>query len=191
MDGCKADFVGEILRFLERYHPEHSLQRDRLTHWDIFSFITDRVAKEEAIKHMQSRDFFYELEPIPAAIDAFNFLVAQGHDVRICTTPISREFPAARLHSMIAKRRWVKEHLSSYAEKKMIFADDKSVISADVIIDDNPFLTHNKSFVKISRWLIVDHPYNQNLPAQILLPSGRINNDWSNFYQLCEEYKLA
>jgi 5'-nucleotidase len=181
MDGCKVDFVGGILDFLKQCYPDIQLSREDLNHWDIFDFIHCEVARSSAIQYMQSPDFFLNLKPIPKAVEAFEALVALGHNVRVCTTPLPASWPVGRIHSIRAKSLWVRRVLGVKAAQNMIFAEDKTIHAADVIIDDKPTLTFGKTAIQFDHWLIVDHPYNRILPKASHLPCGRINNDWSNW----------
>lgn len=183
MDGCKSDLVGSILSFLSRSHPELKLTREDINNYNIFSVISCEIAREAALMHMQSPGFFLNLEPIPEALTAYQTLVELGHTVRICTTPLPREWPVARMHSKRDKKKWVRKHLGIHAERNMIFSDDKRNVYGDVIIDDKPTLTAGPGRVRFRHWLIVDHPYNQFIPESQLLPIGRIQNDWSNWQE--------
>lgn len=181
MDGCKVDFTGGILKFLLDHHPHATLQREDLHIWDFFSLIPCELARREAEEVMRSPGFFFNLEPIPEALTAYRALVESGHNVRICTTPVARDWPAARMRSMRDKTKWVEKYLGRQAAKKIIFSDDKTEVPADVIIDDKPHLTVGKTMIRFQHWVIVDHTYNRNLPDAHHLPISRINTDWSNW----------
>lgn len=183
MDGCKTDFTGAILSFLSRFHPELKITREDLDNYNVFSVISCEVAREAAQMHMRSPGFFLNLEPIPEAITAYQTLVALGHRVRICTAPLPREWPVARMYSKHDKKKWVRKYLGKQAERSIVFSDDKRNVYGDVIIDDKPTLTTGDGQIRFRNWLIVDHPYNQTIPESQLLPIGRINNDWSNWQE--------
>ncbi|HMQ01679.1 MAG TPA: hypothetical protein PKD79_01255 [Candidatus Doudnabacteria bacterium] len=127
MDGCKADFVGGIIRFLAASHPQVKLTREDLNHWDIFSLIPCEVARAAAVEYMQHPDFFFELDPVLEALVAYRRLVELGHNVRICTTPLPRQWPAGRMYSIRAKMLWVRKYLGRRAAANMIFTENKTV----------------------------------------------------------------
>ena len=183
MDNCPADFTGGIVRFVNQYHPHLDFSKEKLSDWDILELITCQIAKQETYLHMQAPGFFLNLDPIPEALTAYQTLVELGHRVRICTTPLPRSWPVARMHSKRDKKAWVRKYLGRRAEGNMIFSDDKREIYGDVIIDDKPTLTVGNTKTRFRNWLIVDNPYNQIIPESQLLPIGRINNDWSNWQE--------
>ncbi len=190
MDNCPVDFNGGIVRFVNQNHPHLEFSKENLHEWDVLELITCEIAKQETYLHMQAPGFFLNLEPVDEALVAYETLVGLGHTVRICTTPLPREWPVARMHSKRDKKKWVRKHLGLHAERNMIFSDDKRNVYGDVIIDDKPTLTAGAGKVRFRHWLIVDYLYNQTIPESQLLPIGRIHNDWSNWQEEFAKLKL-
>ena len=75
-------------------------------------------------------ELFYEAEPIPGAIEAFNKLV-KVFDVYLLTTA-----PWESLGSVKAKRLWVRKYLGKPAYKRIITSHHKNLMIGDYLIDD-------------------------------------------------------
>ena len=75
--------------------------------------------------------FYRDLEPMPGALDAFNWL-NEHFDVYICSSPSWRN-PS----SWIDKRLWVDNVLGEKARKKLILTHNKGLVRGDYLIDDN------------------------------------------------------
>ena len=101
-----------------------------------------------------------------------------GHEIIICTTPLLGEY---REQCQQEKQEWVEEHLGAEAAAAMKFSDNKTQLGVDVIIDDRPNLTVGQKNIKFKHWLIVDQPYNRELPEMDHLPVDRIKHDWSDW----------
>jgi 5'-nucleotidase len=179
MDGCLVDLLGKIGSFINEHHSHVPWSHIDLPSWDLFSTIPDTLARQEALEHMRSEGFFRSLELVDEAYHAYQELVEQGHDVRICTTPLVEDHCVE--HSMHDKREWVRWYLGSEAAGRMIFSFNKTEEEGDVIIDDKPTLTLNCKNIRFKHWLIVDHSYNRVLPDLEHKPIDRIKNDWSNW----------
>ena len=82
--------------------------------------------------------FYRDLQPMPGAVDAFNYL-CERYEVYIASTP-SWNNPS----SWIDKRLWVQEYLGPNAYKKLILTSNKGLLKGEsedgrpnVLIDDN------------------------------------------------------
>lgn len=99
-----------------------------------FKFSYDRGLLEEPSQpYPQSRvGFFYDLQPIPGALEAFRTL-SLHYDVWILTRPSTKN-----LHCYTEKALWVKKYLGETALNKLILCTDKSLLKGDFLIDDTP-----------------------------------------------------
>lgn len=71
-----------------------------------------------------SPGFFRDLPPIPGAIDAVGELLALGHDVRICTSPLNQY-----RHCVPEKYEWVERYFGSeLVNSHMIVTKDKTLV---------------------------------------------------------------
>jgi 5'(3')-deoxyribonucleotidase len=75
--------------------------------------------------------FYTSLEPMPGAIEAYKWLVEQGHDVRILTAP-SVKNPLCYTE----KRIWIETNLGMEAVEKAVLSCDKTILIGDILIDD-------------------------------------------------------
>ena len=93
------------------------------------------------------------------------------HDVYICTTPWHDYTECCS-----EKIMWVRKHLPFFDIDKMIFIKNKSMVRADLIIDDAPENLENMPFNKI----IMDFPYNRNI-------GGLRVFGWKEVYEMMRE----
>lgn len=73
---------------------------------------------------------FAKMDPMPGAIEAFNFL-SKHFDIYILTTA-----PWKNPTALQDKRNWVEKHLSGSAYKRLIISHHKNLNKGDYIIDD-------------------------------------------------------
>jgi len=111
--------------------------------------------------------FFYNLKLIPGAKESLQKLVQAGHDVFICTEP-------HKGRSMDEKYQWVEDNLGDAWTKKLIITYDKTMISGDFLIDDNPCIEGSK----VPEWeqIVFGQSYNSHINNGL-----RINN-WEDFW---------
>jgi 5'-nucleotidase len=75
-------------------------------------------------------NLFSLMDPVPGAIDAFNFL-SEHFDAYILTTS-----PWENITALQDKRNWVKKHLPEKGYKRLIITHHKNLNKGDYIIDD-------------------------------------------------------
>ena len=76
-----------------------------------------------------------------------------GHDVRICTAPLSRF-----THCVPEKFQWVEDHLGPEWVARIVLTKDKTLVRGDVLIDDKPEVTGR--LVPTWEHLVFEAPYN-------------------------------
>lgn len=109
------------------------------------------------VRSIQAQPGFYrDLEPIEGAVEALHELLAQGHDVRICTTPDATNPTCAS-----DKIAWVREHLGEEWVKRIDLTHNKAGVRGDVLIDDKPIIEDQR----YAEWrrIIFDQPYNRDV----------------------------
>lgn len=102
-----------------------------------------------------SPGFFRNLPPIEGAIEGVCELLALGHDVRICTSPLNQY-----RHCVLEKYEWVEQHLGvDFVNHRMIVTKDKTLVHGDILVDDKPCVTG----VRNPDWrhVVFDQPYNR------------------------------
>ena len=89
------------------------------------------VDKNEIDEFVDSTEgLFLDLEPMPGAITAFNFL-AEHFETYILTTA-----PWKNVSAWTDKRRWVDKYLPDTGTKRLIITHNKGLNKGDYIIDD-------------------------------------------------------
>ncbi len=126
----------------------------------------------EAIYHAPG--FIAGLPPVAGGPAAVKEMVASGHEVWICTSPLS-----AFENNILEKFLWVEKHLGRDFTKRIFIAPDKTLIKGDILIDDKPEITGSAR----PAWehVIFDAPYNRHIANR-----RRIAEDWSNWRQIIE-----
>lgn len=93
----------------------------------------DGLKNNPETEYPQSVKGFYEnLEPLPNALFAMEWMQSQGLEVYILTAP-----SVFNPHSYTEKRLWVEEHLGFDWCEKLILSPHKNLLDGDVLIDDN------------------------------------------------------
>ncbi|HUH06355.1 MAG TPA: hypothetical protein VML96_00975 [Egibacteraceae bacterium] len=125
--------------------------------WNIESEYPAEVAP--LISEIQSAPGFYRgLPVVDGAVEALEGLVADGHDVRICSAP------AARFANCVAEKfHWVEQHFGERWVPRIILARDKTWVRGDVLIDDNPEVTG--ALNPVWTHVVYDTPTNAGVPG--------------------------
>lgn len=137
MDGVLADFEGGFLKKYRAKYPDEpyiSLE-DRRGFWVSAQYGMIRPDLcQKAISIWESKDFFLDLDPIPGALTAVKQMSnLKDTDVFICTSPIMKYD-----HCPYEKYAWVEKHFGREYLEKVVLTRDKTIVSAHLLIDDNP-----------------------------------------------------
>ncbi|KAM4632250.1 5'(3')-deoxyribonucleotidase, mitochondrial [Discoglossus pictus] len=175
MDGVLADFEGGFLKkFRARYPNEPYITlEDRRGFWVSEQYENLKPGLcEKAISIWESKNFFLDLDPIEGAVEAVKEMVnIENTDVFICTSPIKRF-----RHCPYEKYAWVEKHFGHEFLEQIVLTRDKTVVSADLLIDDRPDITGaelNPSWEHI----LFTACHNQHL---LLKPPHRRLSSWSD-----------
>lgn len=135
-DGVLSDFdAGFASRFAAKYPDAPAFDVTTRTEFKIDGHYP--VSWRDNIRGISaSRGFFADLPPVPGAIDGMRALQEAGHEVFICTAPLT-----SYQHCVGEKFAWVEEHLGSDWVKKIVLTKDKTVVRGDVLVDDKPHVT--------------------------------------------------
>lgn len=146
MDGVLADLIGGI-------HEIDGIPKLEVTGWD-FAPYTGRDL-DMIWEAMYSEGFFRNLPLINNAKRGLMALRSAGHNVFICTTPLSTP------HCAGEKIMWVKSVIGKGWKDRIILTKDKTMIVGDYLIDDKPIITGAIT----PQWehIIFDQPYNRNV----------------------------
>lgn len=113
--------------------------------------------------------FIAGLSPRDGAIRALQEMLAAGHEVFICTSPLSKFIP-----NVPEKYLWVEKYLGEeWAKRRIIISKYKTLIAGDILIDDNPGEITGK---RVPQWnrVVYDRTYNQQA-------TGRRLTHWGNW----------
>ncbi|XP_004776635.2 5'(3')-deoxyribonucleotidase, mitochondrial isoform X1 [Mustela nigripes] len=140
MDGVLADFEGGFLRKFRARFPDQPFiaLEDRRGFWlsEQYGRLQPGLS-EKAISIWESENFFLDLEPLPGAVEAVKQMAnLENTDVFICTSPM-RTYK----YCPYEKYAWVEKHFGPDFLDHVVLAADKTVVSADLLIDDRPDIT--------------------------------------------------
>jgi 5'-nucleotidase len=163
MDGVIADWgraYGESLDLFGEDAAGIPRHKDQKT----FDLHAGRTQTEKDLINavMIEPGFYSRLDPIPGAKDALKAMVAQGHDVRIVTSPwISNPTCASD------KLNWVVKHYGSHWGPRVIITADKTLVHGDILVDDKPEIkgAHEPTWEHV----LFDQPYNQDIKKRRVL----------------------
>lgn len=158
-DVCARLGPAWVARYNERYGD--SLTWEQVTDWDIRRFV--KPACGARVYDLLTPDLYDTVEPDPVAKTLVEHIRAQGHRVVYVTSAMQRH--AGR------KLRWLREHgfLDDGGELSLdyIEATDKSLIAADILIDDKP--ANVRAFVDAGRVAVLwQQPHNTCVPTEDL-----------------------
>ncbi|EOH75848.1 MULTISPECIES: 5' nucleotidase, NT5C type [Enterococcus] len=125
---------------------------------------------ENIRKRVSDPTYFSDLPLIDGAKEALEKL-AEKHEIFITTAAM--EFPT----SFNAKYAWLKEHFAFIPESHYVFCGDKSIISADYLIDDH--LRHLETFR--GQGILFAAPHNAHETYELKL------NGWDEVYRYFDE----
>lgn len=132
-DGVIANFEqGVINQWTDRHPDRPHIPIGQRVGFKVISQYPKRW-QQDVRNIIQSPGFFRQLPPVDGALHALQHMVDVGHDVRICTSPLTR-FD----NCVTEKFHWVNDHLGEDWVPRIIVAKDKTWVRGDYLIDDKP-----------------------------------------------------
>ena len=103
--------------------------------------------------------FYFNLAPVPGCVEALNHMIAFGHEVRICSSPLS-EYE----NCVVEKFQWIEKHFGREFTRRIILTKDKTLIRGDILIDDKPEIAG----LAEPEWehVLFECPYNREIPEK-------------------------
>lgn len=128
----------------------------RRRHFEIEADYPD-YPSEEVHAIYRAPGFYRNLKPIAGAVHALTELIAEGHDVHLCTAPASTPYCG------IEKYEWTVGYLGQAFADRMILTKDKTLVRGHILIDDKPEVTG----CCVPEWthVIYTQPYNVAVPG--------------------------
>ena len=157
MDGVLSDFDGEFLkRWRERYPDKFYVPWEGRTAFYVKEQYPDDL-KPLVTEVLREPSFFRDMMPIEGGREALTEMDNMGYEVFICTSPLS-----AYKNCVLEKFEWVEQNLGPQWVKRIILTKDKTLVKADILIDDKPEIT---GVEKSPGWehIIYDRPDNRSL----------------------------
>jgi 5'-nucleotidase len=163
MDGVLANFADAYkAAWKAAGHPG----LDEWTKWDMFHHIP-ASHHHLIVPAMCQPGMFRELPVIEGAQAALAEMARLGHTFNVCTTPVfESEVCEAE------KKAWLLAHFGRDVARRMILTQDKTVIRADLLIDDKPEITGE--LTPTWRHAVFAHPYNVHVV-------DRVRVTWANW----------
>lgn len=170
MDDVLADFEAKFLEnWKEKFphHPYAPLERRKTfrTEDDYPSGL-----KKEVESIFSAPGFFENLEIIPGSKEALTKMESLGHEVFICTSPISKYE-----NCILEKYHWVSKNLGYEWTRKVIMTKDKTLVYGDILIDDKP--EHIGLRKPVWKHVLFDAPYNQHVKTKLRIT-------WNNWEKI-------
>jgi len=169
MDDVLVEFEKKIIELIiERYPEKKDLFKEERSN---FKLTEEYPEFKELIKEIESQKGLTEnLEPVKGSEKALKEMRKLGHEVFICTSPLTNY-----KNNVSEKYKWVEKNFGEEWTKKIILTKDKTLIKGDILIDDNPEING----LKEPEWeqVIFDRPYNRHIKNK-----KRLN--WDNWKEV-------
>ena len=123
MDGVIADVAEQFLRYDERDFGKRKT-------WEEIAGIEERKAFPRCREYVYSKGFF---RTAPVMADSQEILSTLNKTYEVFIVSAATEFP----QSISEKQEWLNEHFSFINWQQMVFCGSKTIIEADIMIDDH------------------------------------------------------
>ena len=172
MDGVLTDFEGRFLQEWKKKFPHHPhVPLEKRETFYLEENYPDGLKKD--IENIFSAPGFFEnLDKIPGGKEALTRMEALGHEVLICTSPISRYE-----NCVLEKYHWISKNLGYEWTKRMIVTKDKTLIFGDILIDDKP--EHTGLRIPSWKYVLFDAPYNRKVKSDLRIT-------WKNWEKILD-----
>ncbi|KKQ33675.1 MAG: 5'(3')-deoxyribonucleotidase [Candidatus Nomurabacteria bacterium GW2011_GWA1_37_20] len=172
IDGVLADFeMGFIKAWGKKFptHPKVPLEGRKA--FRLAESYPNGLEKEiQSI--LSAPGFFENLNTIPGGKEALKKMQDLGHEVLICTSPISNY-----KNCVPEKYRWVAINLGFEWTKRIIMIKDKTLVFGDILIDDKP--EHTGLREPVWKHVLFEAPYNQHVKTKLRIT-------WDNWERILE-----
>lgn len=160
MDGVLADFDRGFIKAWKKNFPNHpQVPIKKRKAFRLVDTYPDGLEKE--IRGIiSSPGFFKNLKLIPGGKEALKKMQDLGHEVLICTSPISMYE-----NCVLEKYHWVAKNLGFEWTKKVIMTKDKTLVLGDFLIDDKP--EHTGLRKPSWKHVLFDTPYNKHVKTKL------------------------
>jgi 5'(3')-deoxyribonucleotidase len=191
-----VDMDGIVTNFLDAWIDALNAKFNRgltiadVTDWDISK--SDKlkgIPSGKVYRYIHQPMFFYDLKPLPGAIDSLKALVGFGHTVKFLSIPTN---PLCAYEKLL----WVDKYMPFIGHRSTILCADKELVAGDVFIDDKSAncLDYQNAHPK-ARVYSIGYPYNAGLASHPLVRvMGRYDDTkaaWAQIVQDIRDYQNA
>ncbi len=176
MDGVIADLEGRVRELLHLEYPNVRLPlpEDRKTF-----YMDEQIVEEHRplVAQIIARPgFFLSLKPVIGAVEALRQIEALPNvTLAICTSPLRDT-----RYCVTEKYEWVRKMLGEPFVERMIMTRDKTLIRADFLIDDKPFVSGANLYPSWTH-IVRRQPYNVGCGKEFIDWNSR--DGWKDFYE--------
>lgn len=175
MDNVLAQIMPPWLKKYSEWIPDDVVTVDQITDYDMTKFVKYPMA---FLGILDQQNFFYNLEPLPGAVEYFAKL-SEIADVKIATQPPLSDY------GIVDKKRWVKKYWPNFDLTKMWFGYDKYELRADVIFDDSPkHLMTWKENNPDGITMTLDYVFTRSVKVDYRF---ELDTAWEDFYKTIKE----
>ena len=172
MDDELADCEAKFIENWKEKFPNHPhIPIDRRKTFHIENQYPNEL-KQEVEGIFSAPGFFENLRIISGAKEALLKIQRLGHNIFICTSPISNYE-----NCVLEKYHWVAKNLGLEWTKKIIMIKDKTLVFGDILIDDKS--EHTGVRKPTWRHVLFDAPYNRHIKTKLRIT-------WSNWEKILE-----
>lgn len=137
-------------------------------------------AHQDMLKLVMEESFFLALQPVPGAVEAVRQMEESGLCVIFHATVLPNVINIQEMHVWLREQFGNLHYLRHRYFGRLFPSNDKTLIPADILIDDNPS-PDSGWFIPTWKHVLFDMPFNQNSPCQNRL-SG-----WENWKEAVEK----
>jgi 5'(3')-deoxyribonucleotidase len=148
--------------------------------WEFDSFVKHKEVFHDIIGE---DGFFYNLDPIPGAVEAITKLMEKGKYIVFLTQP-----PRKSDYAVKDKRKWIQKYFPKFDLQDVMFSHRKKFVMGNALVDDSPkhlasWKYHMDKYTKIlTPWTIaITYEYNKDIKT-----SWRFEKDkaWPQIYKI-------
>ncbi|MBM3200759.1 5'-3'-deoxyribonucleotidase [Candidatus Woesearchaeota archaeon] len=168
MDDVLADFEGEFFnRWRAQYPDKPYVALEDRTIFNIENQYPEDL--RELVKSIYNAPGFCKsLKPIDGSLESVLEMQNEGHEVYICTAPLT-----VYENCVLEKYQWAEQHLGLEWVKKIILTRDKTLVRGDFLIDDKPEVTGAAQ--PVWEHILFNKAYNKNVTGKRRLATLK---DW-------------
>lgn len=178
LDGICADLLNPWIDYInKRYH--RNLTIEDINIFDMGDLPKTKDIAGKVYKIIQRPMFFYDLKPLPGAVNAIEALVREGHHVIFLSKPAGPD-------SAWEKMLWVNKYFPTVGDQNVILTKHKSLVQGDVFMDDKGATVEEYK----KKWpdalvMTIKYPYNsylENNTQGVVVVGDYTNTDvaWGN-----------